>query len=908
MRNEDKNKKTFLLFSLVFLLFFSVSVLGIQPQKEEKIDRLDKIPVNIIEKVQGEKLSNFSEGLAEKPTRKPIAEETISRRKWYGNEEVLIKSELGSSINPDKAIFSERYVSVEEYTKYLPTDKFKVRMFVGTDSMTYSIYKYSLANTPYEEVREKGEYYTQVISSNGYVDFEVSGFSVYIAGLPDWSIPANNKAYLLNVTQYVSNADRDSTHIRFTSPDNSSVIDVYHGETKTNSKFIVTNNNNMINITSRNVNFTSGRTMTLFVCDIPFSSCNGTSSDSFNLYIDNPVPTPIVSLASQNLDTTPFVSYTGGDMFNAWTWDTFNVAWSDDILLQTVSLTKNKTDGSNTCSQGSISVCISGNVGSGGVYITIENNAHVFAKNITFTAHNNYYNHDESMKAFFTSSEGSGSGQQNGTDNGILTGRTDLGMTSYFNDTHQTEAGHLVKPNGNRYLINVTVYSAGVRMGCLVRDTSENIIASSFTYNNISSGDRGNVQFNYIPLYGNTTYAIGCREASYIGSQPTIYNSGAVSYPFNNQGGLNITTGWLLDHVYYPNITYGNQSWRILNYTTSNSIPIVALPNRIPLSMFGFLMDYNKIDNRSTSTYYSNYTSIRLTFYNSTSGTNITVNSSINLTSNNTITYVMPEFNLGISAGTSKTIIIQSKNITHSQTMKLEACNDNGCNNTEPYLSLFINGTPPSRIPFDIAPLLMTYSQTQTRNLSLFWSNYESYNYTFQNSNGTNVTITNGQGYNDLYFDIASTLTSISVTSKTTDREFNIYFTMANSAGQNSESNILAVSIKQSQSVITGGQSWFNGIVSGIGSLFPDSSTLSFSTKVLFMFVGFILLNGIIFLGAYLATGEIPPAMLWLAVFLNVILLITFIGLGYVPVAVIVIGILAIIALAWFKIKGSGGG
>lgn len=103
--------------------------------------------------------------------------------------------------------------------------------------------------------------------------------------------------------------------------------------------------------------------------------------------------------------------------------------------------------------------------------------------------------------------------------------------------------------------------------------------------------------------------------------------------------------------------------------------------------------------------------------------------------------------------------------------------------------------------------------------------------------------------------------------------------------------------------------STFGRIVDQFLGFFPDSDELSTTQKLGFVFISLFLITAILMLIAYVESGRVDSLMLYLTAFIDAILLIFFIGIGYVPIGFVIILSLILIAIGYFKFfKGSGNG
>jgi len=82
----------------------------------------------------------------------------------------------------------DRLIAIEKYNKnYTKQEDYKVSLYVGNHNETYTIYRHEDINASIETIINDGEILFNVISQNGYINYETSKFSVQYASF----IPAD---------------------------------------------------------------------------------------------------------------------------------------------------------------------------------------------------------------------------------------------------------------------------------------------------------------------------------------------------------------------------------------------------------------------------------------------------------------------------------------------------------------------------------------------------------------------------------------------------------------------------------------------------------------------------------------------------------------------------------------------
>jgi len=103
-------------------------------------------------------------------------------------------------------------------------------------------------------------------------------------------------------------------------------------------------------------------------------------------------------------------------------------------------------------------------------------------------------------------------------------------------------------------------------------------------------------------------------------------------------------------------------------------------------------------------------------------------------------------------------------------------------------------------------------------------------------------------------------------------------------------------------------ETWLSKIMSWVIGLFPDSEDLSTAQRIGFVLISMLLITVVLLLIAHTQTGGIPSTMLYITGFLNFILMVFFISIGYISIGVVVVLSLILIALTWFKFSNGNGG
>lgn len=108
-------------------------------------------------------------------------------------------------------------------------------------------------------------------------------------------------------------------------------------------------------------------------------------------------------------------------------------------------------------------------------------------------------------------------------------------------------------------------------------------------------------------------------------------------------------------------------------------------------------------------------------------------------------------------------------------------------------------------------------------------------------------------------------------------------------------------------SILSSSNSTFiNTITNGLGSLFPDSNFLTTKQKVSYILIFSILLVILLFVLGFTIFKSIPTGWIWLILFLEFLLFIFFVSIGYISLFVLIV-FLAIILAILFLVKGKGG-
>jgi hypothetical protein len=92
-------------------------------------------------------------------------------------------------------------------------------------------------------------------------------------------------------------------------------------------------------------------------------------------------------------------------------------------------------------------------------------------------------------------------------------------------------------------------------------------------------------------------------------------------------------------------------------------------------------------------------------------------------------------------------------------------------------------------------------------------------------------------------------------------------------------------------------------IVSGFDGIFPQSSTISLTNKLAYVFL-FMLLIDLIILLIILFVIKKPEAIGWSILIVDILLFFYFLTIGYIPVAMLIFMILVLLVITYFKIKG----
>jgi hypothetical protein len=101
---------------------------------------------------------------------------------------------------------------------------------------------------------------------------------------------------------------------------------------------------------------------------------------------------------------------------------------------------------------------------------------------------------------------------------------------------------------------------------------------------------------------------------------------------------------------------------------------------------------------------------------------------------------------------------------------------------------------------------------------------------------------------------------------------------------------------------------WFVNYGKSFRGLFPDSYTLSLSDKLSVVFITILITTLLIYISLYLLSKGIEKFHHYIVLLIDILLLLFFIGIGYIPILYLVLIVLLMVILAYFKIKGSSGG
>ena len=344
-------------FIFIFLIFSSLIVIDAIPDvnRDRSLDRIIGKAKNIVNTTD----TGFNYNLSLVPTRLPVRQIERPNDFVIGNNKVIIKTSKNNTIDFENAVFNARYLSIQNA---VITEPVEVIMWTGDDGVIYGIKRHENASKSFNEIALEGEQLFNVKSQNGYVSFELDGFSAIISGLPDISVRDagqggnNADAYELNVEDYCSpSCHRDSTYIQFVDPQTSNTVQVFHGESYNGFYFDVDNFDNLITFDGDNSH--SGISVTIFVCENAFCSQD---ADTMIIRISDELPEQISSIADIDLGTD------GSDtlfMNNIWYFSSYEgitIQWEDDVLLQTVSISRDKDQTGSICADGEIFICLRG--------------------------------------------------------------------------------------------------------------------------------------------------------------------------------------------------------------------------------------------------------------------------------------------------------------------------------------------------------------------------------------------------------------------------------------------------------------------------------------------------------------------------------------------------------------------
>lgn len=254
------------------------------------------------------------------------------------------------------------------------------------------------------------------------------------------------------------------------------------------------------------------------------------------------------------------------------------------------------------------------------------------------------------------------------------------------------------------------------------------------------------------------------------------------------------------------------------------------------------------------------------------------------------------------------------------------ACNSIGCTSSDDFGNediLFVNisDTPPTPVDITISPLILGYSETKSRDMNLFFNNFDyivvnwsegiqDFSLKTPANSFNSTTYTTG---GDLIYQVKLYSSNIlSVTSATNNHNFtmNIYACNSigcihkNSVAQNITLNTIIqdTSQNQIQSYQIESSSWKSSF-NYFFTLFPDKEDITQRQKSTIFAITLFLVVGMVLFFGFKSSSSIMPLM-YISGVLGFFLFIFFIFKGYVGVTTLVVLLLVAVLVLYLKLGG----
>lgn len=974
------NKNNFFLFCLLFLFLILVSssffVIVVaqseitedsnQTQKIKEADDFKKLTRSekelIVNDIYNKKLNLTVPPLRDtdsKPTSKEIITIVKPDKRLYGNDRVVIELNSTDNINPTTSTFNTRYISIKDYNLKKPV---KVIMYVGTNDITYSIYRHPDSDASYQRVREEGTFMFNVVSKDGYIQYYSNNFSAQIAGLPDRVIPKNTY-FEYDIDNYATGHNNNFNTITFVNPDTGNNVNMFGdtGGTHSNSYFDITLNagNGFVQFQSKN-KLMSSRSFLVCVGSVPATE----DCDTYTVTIqDNAGPTQIQSLNSPvNLGSSGSITY---DLNNVFTnYDCANVQYADNVLMQTVLL-GNACKGDIFTYQSTGSIKVTLNALSNTITLTIESQNLVYDDFIQIEVENDFGSASTSIEIITS--------QDSGTPTPPASNLTS-GLEAYYplNETSGTIFD--VTGNGHNAVNNNAVAGVSGKVGTAYNtsrntlDGTERIINISTPINTINKSFSVNAWIKR----GNTSEdgaIIGTMNDTGCGTNTcfsmNVATNGSINGIFFGSGSVESisaitnTSDYVMATFTYVNSTknmsiyfngvyqrssivnnlngqinrigkYGSISQQNTQFTgsideigiwlralnnseiqtlfnnntgltypfTQNATGNATAPTQIA-SISDLNLGVNSEGTRLLTNFYNDFNTSSITFVSGTNSSNVTLQDNQS--------YASVNYNVSLLAG----YVVKVNSFSNMTNFRIyvNVCHGvGGCIGNTTTSSFLVNITTgaPTQVA-SILPIRIEFGENDSRNIGNFFVNYNYTNITFRSPVSLlNTTLSRNESFNSSSFNITfKSNDEILVYANNTATEFNITIAVCTSIGVNCIFDNLIVGIEETIAV-EGENPILTNLVNAVIELFPDADDLSTTEKITYVLLSMVVLALILgYASANKETG-IPKAMIYLILFLEALLFLFFVRISYIPVGILVIGVLVIVAIAYLFIKFGG--
>lgn len=212
---------------------------------------------------------------------------------------------------------------------------------------------------------------------------------------------------------------------------------------------------------------------------------------------------------------------------------------------------------------------------------------------------------------------------------------------------------------------------------------------------------------------------------------------------------------------------------------------------------------------------------------------------------------------------------------------------------------------PPTQIA-SIGQIKLDAGETHTFNFYDFMQDYTGASISFEDElNGLTANVISGQTYQQGNFTVQIVGEQVRITAVSASHEQDMFIIGTNQAGTLTIPFTLVIGDKDIGQSTSSGKGIFRGVVSSFSSLFPDSSSLDFGTRMMFVVVT-ILLTAILLLllGMSADSSAIEPLMKYILPPLGFMEVIFFIAIGYVPISLVVIGVILAGSVFFLTVRG----